>query len=96
MQTIILPGKSKEDKKWVDELAQKLKDDGVEGVIRPFYWMHWEDENFDFNLQEKAELIKKHLRGEKVNIIAKDEGLQIAEILKSTAPEQIVSVNKTY
>ncbi len=93
MQTIILPGISKDDKKWVDETAQKLKDDGVQGIIRPFYWMHWEDENFDFNLQVKADLIKKHLRGEKVNIIAKNEGLEIANLLKSMSPEQIISIN---
>ncbi len=94
MQTIILPGISKDDKKWVGETAQKLKDDGVQGIIRPFYWMHWEDENFDFNLQEKADLIKKHLRGEKVNIIAKNEGLEIANLLKSMSPEQIDSIKQ--
>ena len=93
MQIIILPGISKDDKKWVDETAQKLKDDGVQGIIRPFYWMHWTDENFDFNLQDKADLIKKHLRGEKVNIIAKNEGVEIASLLKSMSPEQIISIN---
>ena len=93
MQTIILPGISKDDKKWVDDLAQKLKNDGVEGIIRPFYWMHWGDENFKFDLHEKAGLIAKHLRGERVKVIAKDEGLEVAEILKTLIPEQIISIN---
>lgn len=93
MQTIILPGISKEDKNWVDETAQKLKSEGVEGIIRPFYWMHWTDDSQKFDLQEKAELIAKHLRGEKVNIIAKNEGLEIANVLKTLIPNQILTVN---
>lgn len=90
MQTLILPGISKEDKTWVDGTASSLN---VEGVIRPFYWMHWTDESFKFDPQEKAELIKKHLRGEKANIIAKDEGLEVANHLKSLIPDQIISIN---
>ena len=93
MQTLILPGISKDDKKWVDETAQKLKDDGVQGIIRPFYWMHWTDESQKFDLQEKAELIAKHIKGDKVNIIAKNEGLEVANILKSLIPDQIISIN---
>jgi hypothetical protein len=92
MQTIILPSESKEDKVWVDEMALKLKADGTEGIIRPFYWMHWTDDNFKFDIQEKADLIAKHLRGEKARIIAKGEGLEIANILKSILPEQITLV----
>lgn len=90
MQTLILPGYSKENKEWVDETAKNLK---VEGIIRPFYWMHWTDENSMFDVQEKAELIAKHLRGEKANIIAKDEGFEIANILKSLLSDQIASIN---
>lgn len=86
MQTLILPGYSASNKGWVDETAKNLK---VEGIIRPFYWMHWTDENSKFDVQEKAELIAKHLRGEKANIVAKDEGLEVANILKSILPEQI-------
>lgn len=89
MQTLILPGYSASNKEWVDETAKNLK---VESTIRPFYWMHWTDENSKFDVQEKAELIAKHLRGEKANIVAKDEGLEVAKILKSLLPNQIVSV----
>jgi hypothetical protein len=90
MQTLILPGYSASNKEWVDETAKNLK---VEGVIRPFYWMHWSDENSKFDIQEKAELIAKHLRGEKANIVAKDEGLEVAYVLKSLLPDQIQSIN---
>lgn len=89
MQTLILPGISKEDKDWVDETAKNLKSDGI---IRPFYWMHWTDESQSFDPQEKADLIIKHLRGEKANIIAKNEGLEIANIIKSLIPEQVLSI----
>jgi len=89
MQTLILPGYSASNKDWVDQTAKNLK---VEGTIRPFYWMHWTDENSKFDVQEKADLIAKHLRGEKVNIIAKDEGLEVANILKSLLPDQIISI----
>jgi len=90
MQTLILPGISKEDKTWVDETAKSLKS---KDLIRPFYWMHWTDESSIFNAQEKAELIAKHLRGEKANIVAINEGLEVSNILKSLLPEQIYLVS---
>lgn len=90
MQTLILPGISKDDKNWVDETAKNIISSDI---IRPFYWMHWTDESQVFNAQEKADLIAKHLRGEKANIIAKNEGLEVANILKSLLPDQIISVN---
>lgn len=50
MQTLILPGYSSSNRDWVDEVAQNLK---VDGIIRPFYWMHWTDESQKFDPQEK-------------------------------------------
>lgn len=67
MQTLILRESQKRSKNWVDETAKSIKS---EGIVRPFYWMHWTDETSIFNAQEKAELIAKHLRGEKANIVA--------------------------
>lgn len=89
MQTLILPGYSESNKEWVDETAKNLK---VEGTIRPFYWMHWTDENSKFDVQEKAELIAKHLRGEKANIVAKSIGTLVASILIRSIPDQINKV----
>lgn len=90
MQILILPGYSSENKDWVDGVANNLK---TSDTIRPFYWMHWTDGNSKFDVQEKAELIAKHLRGEKAKIVAKDEGLDVANILKSIIPDQIISIN---
>lgn len=89
MQTLVLPGYSPSNKEWVDETAKNLK---IDGIIRPFYWMHWTDPNSKFDAQEKAEVIIKHLRDEKANIIAKDEGIEVANILKNLIPEQIVNI----
>ncbi|MDP3917732.1 MAG: hypothetical protein Q8Q30_00975, partial [Candidatus Woesebacteria bacterium] len=86
MQTLILPGYSKKNKEWADEVTKNLK---TEGVIRPFYWMHWTDENSKFDPQEKAELIIKHIRGEKINIIAKSIGTLVASLVSQTIPEQV-------
>ena len=78
MQTLILPGYSKENKVWVDEVANNID---VTGIIRPFYWMHWTDENSKFIPQEKANLIVKHVKDETVNIIAKSMGVFIASLV---------------
>lgn len=90
MQILILPGYSSKNKEWVDETVKSLK---TSDTVRPFYWMHWTDENSKFDVQEKAEIIAKHLRGEKAKIIAKDEGLEVADALRSLIPNQIVSIN---
>ena len=49
MQTLILPGYSSKNKAWTDEVAKNLK---VDGVIRPFYWAHWTDEEVKFDAYE--------------------------------------------
>jgi len=86
MQTLILPGFSKSNKEWVDEVAQNLD---VEGIIRPFYWMHWTDESQKFDATEKAELIVKHIKGDRINIIAKSIGTLIASLVYKIIPKQI-------
>ncbi len=53
----------------------------------------WVDETAKFDPQEKAELIAKHIKKDNVNIIAKDEGLKVANILKTLIPNQITSIN---
>lgn len=85
MQTLILPGYSSHNKEWVDETAKTLK---VEGVIRPFHWAHWRDENVKFDAKAKAELIAKHIKGDRVNIIAKSLGTLVASYLYQVIPDQ--------
>lgn len=86
MQTLILPGFSQKNKVWVDEVANSLK---IDGLIRPFYWMHWTDEQQKFNPQEKADLIAKHIRGDRVNIIAKSVGTLVASLVYQQVSTQI-------
>lgn len=86
MQTLILPGYSASNKEWTDEVAVNLD---VDGIIRPFYWMHWTDETQKFNVQEKADLIIKHIRGDNVNIVAKSLGTVVACLVYKMIPDQI-------
>lgn len=89
MQTLILPGYSISNKEWVDETAKNIES---KDIIRPFYWMHWTDENSKFDPQEKAELIAKHIRGDKVNIIAKSLGTLVCSYLYRIVPNQIEKI----
>jgi pimeloyl-ACP methyl ester carboxylesterase len=89
MQTLILPGYSKTNKDWVDEIVNNLK---IDGVIRPFYWMHWGDDSMHFDAQEKADLIVKHIKDDNINIIAKSIGTLIATKIVAVIPNQIKKV----
>src|SRR3989339_708172 len=86
MQTLILPGYSSKNKDWVDAVANNLKFDGI---IRPFYWMHWTDETKKFNATEKVILIAKHVKDEKLNIIAKSIGTLVCAMTTNLIPDQI-------
>lgn len=86
MQTLILPGYSSTNKEWVDKVANSLK---VEGLIRPFYWMHWSDELQKFDPHEKADLIAKHVRGDKINIVAKSLGTLVASLVYQRISSQV-------
>lgn len=89
MQTLILPGYSEHNKAWVDEVAKNLK---VNHIIRPFYWMHWTDSANKFNSSEKADLIIKHIKEDKINIIAKSIGTLVASKVISQISDQIEKV----
>lgn len=89
MQTIILPGFSIKNLKWVDEVANNLE---IDGVIRPIHWDHWKDESEKFDVKEKAVVIARHARGEKINIIAKSIGTLIASLVIQKIPDQIEKI----
>jgi hypothetical protein len=89
MQTLVLPGYSIKNKTWADEVCRNLK---IDGIIRPFYWMHWTDESDKFDAKEKAQLIAKHVKGNSVNIIAKSIGTLVASYLYELVPNQIEKV----
>lgn len=89
MQTIILPGFSVKNKQWVDETANNLE---IDGVIRPIHWDHWVDEKEKFDIKEKATVIARHARGEKINIVAKSIGTLVASLIIQKIPDQIERV----
>jgi pimeloyl-ACP methyl ester carboxylesterase len=89
MITFILPGYSLKNKEWLEECAMSLK---VEGTIRPVFWEHWNDPDEKFKPKEKASLIARHAKGDKVNIIAKSIGSLVAAYIIEQIPDQINKV----
>lgn len=89
MQTIILPGLSVKNKAWCDEIANNIE---TEGIIRPIYWDHWNDESQKFDAKEKAIVLARHSRGVKLNIIAKSIGTLVASLIIQKIPDQIEKV----
>ena len=89
MISFILPGYSLKNKEWLEETAMALK---VDGTVRPIFWDHWTDSNASFDKMEKAILISRHTKGDKINIIAKSIGSLVAAYIIEQIPEQIEKV----
>ncbi len=89
MITFILPGGASHNKEWLEECAMALK---VNGFVRPIFWEHWEDSEAEFNKKEKATLIARHTKGDKINIVAKSIGNLVAAYIIEQIPEQINKV----
>jgi predicted alpha/beta hydrolase family esterase len=89
MITFILPGFSLKNKEWLEECAMSLK---VEGFVRPVFWEHWEDPDAEFKPKEKATLIARHTKGDKINIVAKSIGSLVAAYIIEQIPDQINKV----
>ena len=89
MITFIFPGYSIKNKAWLEETAMSLK---VEGFVRPIFWEHWSDPDYKFDAREKANLVAKHTKGEKVNIVAKSIGSLVAAYVIGQIPNQINKV----
>jgi predicted alpha/beta-hydrolase family hydrolase len=89
MITYILPGFSLKNKEWLEECAMSLK---VEGTIRPIFWEHWDDSEAKFDKKEKATLLSRHSKGDKINIIAKSIGSLVASYIIEQVPHQINKV----
>lgn len=86
MVTIILPGYSSHNKKWLEETAGQIKSDGE---IRPIYWGHWDDPNKKFDAKEKAHLLDGVTGKRVVDIIAKSVGTLVTSFIIETSPEKI-------
>jgi pimeloyl-ACP methyl ester carboxylesterase len=86
MVTIILPGGSLDNKKWLEETARTIK---VEGEVRAIYWDHWSDPNKKFDPKEKARLIDDIAGTQSVDIIAKSIGTLVAAYMIQKNPSKI-------
>lgn len=86
MVTIILPGYSSHNKKWLEETAQQIKSDGE---IRPIYWGHWDDPTKKFDAKEKAHLLDGVTGRRVVDIIAKSIGTLVTSFVVETGPEKV-------
>lgn len=89
MLTFILPGYSSKNKEWLEESAMSLR---VDGYIRPIFWDHWDDPDQKFDVKEKANLISRHTKGDKLNIIAKSIGSLVVSYIIEQIPTQINKV----
>lgn len=89
MVTLIIPGYSSLNKKWLEETASNIK---TEGEIRPIYWGHWTDESIKFDAKTKADLLDGVSGKRVVDIIAKSVGTLVATYLIEKSPEKIRKV----
>lgn len=89
MITFILPGFSVDNKLWLEKCAESIE---TKGYTRPIYWDHWDDPDQKFDAKEKADLISRHSKGDKINIIAKSIGSLVAAYIIEQIPTQINKV----
>ena len=84
MKKYILPGFSKKNKDWVDQVSGELSQ-GV-GV----YWKHWDNNKPEENwIENEAQNIINNSNGEKFNIIAKSAGTLVCMSLLRTHPDLV-------
>lgn len=89
MVTLILPGFSPHNKKWLEDTANSIH---VDGEIRPVYWEHWTDIQNKFNPEEKAKLLDGVTGKRVVDIIAKSVGTLVTSYIIQATPEKIRKV----
>ncbi len=89
MVTIILPGYSSHNKKWLEDTSANIPGNGE---IRPIYWGHWTDKLIKFDPKVKAHLLDGISGKRVVDIIAKSIGTLVASYLIQNSPEKIRKV----
>jgi pimeloyl-ACP methyl ester carboxylesterase len=87
MKTIILPGFSRINKAWAEQVKYNLEPDFPSEFIS---WKHWETENSnDFSLPDETYKILQLVGAEEINIIAKSIGTLVAMNVISKIPLQL-------
>ncbi len=86
MLTIILPGYSQKNEKWLEETAARIK---TGGLTRPIYWDHWTEFGKKFNPEEKAQVIADLIEKDLANMIAKSIGTFVASLVIQKVPKKI-------
>lgn len=89
MVTVIIPGYSPKNKKWLEDTASEIRS---EGQIRPIYWGHWTDPDVKFDPKIKANLLDGVSGRRVVDIVAKSIGGLVASYLIQKSPEKIRKV----
>jgi len=89
MKTIILPGYSEHNRKWVMEVAEKID---VDHEVKPVLWDHWTDKSIGFSIEEKVEKVINLAGSDKINLIAKSIGTLVTALLISRIPQEIERV----
>jgi pimeloyl-ACP methyl ester carboxylesterase len=87
--TIIIPGYSTHNQKWLEDTASNIRTDGE---IRPIYWAHWKDPSHKFDAKSKANLLDAVSGKRVVDIIAKSIGTLVASYLILKSPTKIRKV----
>lgn len=86
MVTIILPGYSPTNKKWLEETANEIPGSSE---VRPIYWGHWTDKTIKFEPKIKASLLDGVSGKRVIDIVAKSIGTLVASYLIQKSPEKI-------
>lgn len=74
MIVIILPGYSKYNEEWADDVAKSLMENGLQTAVHN--WKHWSSGTFSLPYELKK--IIEEIGDDKVNIIAKSVGVYVA------------------
>ncbi|OGM57526.1 hypothetical protein A2955_04225 [Candidatus Woesebacteria bacterium RIFCSPLOWO2_01_FULL_37_19] len=88
MKTVILPGYSKHNREWAEDVARKLK---LGHKIVVHEWKHWSSKG-GFSLKSEVAKILEEVGNEKVNIIAKSVGVFVALNLIPKIPTKVNKV----
>lgn len=89
MITFVLPGYSKENRPWLETIAEGIK---VDGQIRSISWDHWGEPKKEFDPKLKARLLSSIAKGKKVKVVAKSIASLVTAYMILNNPSQFEKV----